>query len=145
MAFPADRCSGDFLVAANNPSCPTTFRPSAISDSHRPGANFVARNFPDDRRFAGSKERSDWRGSTFCPSNEVEASSCRRFPRSRNTKRTPRGKKSDIASLGSRRLAARQKIAHAVERLENVLGRVGVGQPHVALAQDAEVRAADDG
>src|SRR5262245_27271080 len=75
MAFPADRCSGDFLVAANNPSCPTTFRPSAISDSHRPGANFVARNFPDACRLAGAKAGTDWRGSTvLTPQNEPEAS-----------------------------------------------------------------------
>ncbi len=44
-----------------------------------------------------------------------------------------------------RRLAARQEFAHAVERLQDVLGRVGVGQPHIALAENAEVRPADDG
>src|ERR1700738_4909739 len=47
--------------------------------------------------------------------------------------------------LSSGCLAARQEFAHAVERFENVLGRVGVGEPHVSLAEDAEVRAADDG
>ena len=44
----------------------------------------------------------------------------------------------------SRRLAARQEIAHAVERLQNVLGRVGVGQAHIALAENAEIRPADE-
>ncbi len=33
-----------------------------------------------------------------------------------------------------RRLPRRQERAHAVERLEDVLGRVGVGEPHIALA-----------
>src|ERR1700678_2314324 len=49
------------------------------------------------------------------------------------------------ARLSSRRLAAGEKFTHAVECLEDVLGRVGVGQPHISLAQNAEVRAADDG
>src|SRR3954451_4399733 len=43
----------------------------------------------------------------------------------------------------SRRLAAGQELPHALERLEDVLGRVGVGQPDVAFAEDAEVRPAD--
>src|SRR5262252_7183008 len=47
--------------------------------------------------------------------------------------------------LPSGRLAIRQEFAHAVERLDNVLGRVGVREPHISLAEDAEVRAADDG
>src|SRR5688572_5658831 len=45
----------------------------------------------------------------------------------------------------SRRLAPSQEFAHSIERTQNVLGRIGVGEPHVALAQNAEVRAADDG
>ena len=44
-----------------------------------------------------------------------------------------------------RRLPVRQKLAHAVERLQDVFGRVGVGQPHIALAENAEIRPADDG
>src|SRR5258708_10141116 len=44
-----------------------------------------------------------------------------------------------------RRLAARQELAHAVERLQNVLGRIGVGEPHIAFAQHAEIGPADDG
>src|SRR5579862_2619872 len=44
---------------------------------------------------------------------------------------------------GLRRLAACQKLAHAVERLENVFRRVGVGHAHVAFAEHAEIRAAD--
>src|SRR5579859_2456012 len=42
-------------------------------------------------------------------------------------------------------LAARQELAHAVERLEDVRGRVGVGEPHIALTQDAEIWSANDG
>src|SRR5579884_3176065 len=38
-----------------------------------------------------------------------------------------------------RRLAARQEFAHALERAQDVLGRIGVRQPHVALAENAEV------
>src|SRR5712691_4388733 len=44
-----------------------------------------------------------------------------------------------------RRLTARQELAHAVERLQNVLGRIGVGEPHIAFAQHAEIGTADDG
>src|SRR5580704_17028298 len=47
------------------------------------------------------------------------------------------------ARAGSGRLAAGQKFAHAVERFENVLGRVGVGHAHIAFAEHAEIRAAD--
>src|SRR5262245_4939800 len=43
------------------------------------------------------------------------------------------------------RLAACQKIAHAVERLQDVLGRVGVREPHIAFPKDAEVGATDNG
>ena len=32
-----------------------------------------------------------------------------------------------VGGSASRRLAALQKLAHAIERLEDVLGRVGVG------------------
>src|SRR5690554_2388715 len=45
--------------------------------------------------------------------------------------------------LASRRLPLRQEIAHALKRLQDVLGRVGVGQPQIAFAEDAEVRPAD--
>ena len=38
-----------------------------------------------------------------------------------------------------------QEFAHAVERLQDVLGRVGVGQSHIAFAKYAEIRPADDG
>jgi hypothetical protein len=44
-----------------------------------------------------------------------------------------------------RRLPGRQKFAHAVERFEDVRGRIGVGQPHIALAKHAKIRPADDG
>src|ERR1051325_11690913 len=44
----------------------------------------------------------------------------------------------------SRGFAACQKFAHAVERLEDFLGRVGVGQPHIAFAEHPEVRSAYD-
>src|SRR5215813_12337747 len=44
-----------------------------------------------------------------------------------------------------RRLAAAQEFAHALERAQDVLGRVGVGQPHVTFAQNAKVGAADNG
>ena len=47
--------------------------------------------------------------------------------------------------LALRRLPGRQKLAHAIERLEDVLGRIGVGQPHIAFAENAEIRPADDG
>src|SRR4051794_11011033 len=53
--------------------------------------------------------------------------------------RSPRA----MTMLKLRCLTARQELAHAVQRLQNVLGRVGVGQAHVAFAEDAEVRAAD--
>src|SRR3954452_3615354 len=42
-----------------------------------------------------------------------------------------------------RRFAVRQELAHAVERLKDVLGRVGVGHAHVPFAENPEVRAAD--
>ena len=41
--------------------------------------------------------------------------------------------------------AVRQELAHAVERLQDVLGRIGVGQPHIAFAENAEIGPADDG
>src|SRR6185312_5407816 len=44
-----------------------------------------------------------------------------------------------------RRFAVRQKLAHASERLQDVLGRIGVRQPQVALAENAEIGPADDG
>ena len=42
-------------------------------------------------------------------------------------------------------LAPRQKLAHAAERLDDIFRRIGVGQPHITLAEDAEIRPADDG
>src|SRR5262249_7287797 len=48
-----------------------------------------------------------------------------------------------ILRLG--RLAARQEFAHAIERAQNVLRRVGIGQPHVAFAENAKIGATDDG
>src|SRR5262245_28377942 len=43
----------------------------------------------------------------------------------------------------SRGLAGGEEGAHSVERLEDVLGRVGVGQTQIAFAENAEVGAAD--
>ena len=43
----------------------------------------------------------------------------------------------------SRRLAACQKLADAVKRAQNIFRRVGVGHPHIAFAEHAEIRAAD--
>src|SRR5215813_4121087 len=65
----------------------------------------------------------------------------------RSTPRLPHGSPGHTRRCARRSggLAARQEIAHAVERLEDVLGRVGVGEPHVALAEDAEIGPADDG
>src|SRR6476620_6946838 len=42
-------------------------------------------------------------------------------------------------------LAACQEITHSAERLQNILGRVGVGQPHIAFAENPEIGTADDG
>src|SRR5229473_4417648 len=47
-------------------------------------------------------------------------------------------------TASSGRLAAGEEFAHAIERLEDVLGRVGIGEPHVALAENAEVRPPDN-
>src|SRR4051794_8167870 len=47
------------------------------------------------------------------------------------------------ATLGG--LPTRKEFAHAVEGAKNILGRIGVAEPHVALAEDAEVGTADDG
>jgi hypothetical protein len=45
----------------------------------------------------------------------------------------------------SRCLTAREERAHAVERPQNILGRVGVREPDITLAENAEIGAADDG
>lgn len=44
---------------------------------------------------------------------------------------------------GSGRSATRQEVAHASQRLHNILRRIGVRQPHIALAQNAEIGTAD--
>jgi len=35
------------------------------------------------------------------------------------------------------------KLAHAIQRFQDILGRVGVGQPQIAFAENAEVRPPD--
>src|SRR6267154_2138055 len=47
-------------------------------------------------------------------------------------------------TAASGRLAAGEELAHAIERLEDVLGRIGIGEPHVAFAENAEVRPPDN-
>src|SRR5262249_37497854 len=49
------------------------------------------------------------------------------------------------APRSSGRLTARQEFTHALERPEVVLGRGGVGEPRIGLAEYAEVRPPDDG
>ena len=44
-----------------------------------------------------------------------------------------------------RRFVAAQEFAHAVKCFQDVLGRIRVRQPNVALAENAEVGPADDG
>src|SRR5262249_5302746 len=51
---------------------------------------------------------------------------------------------SSMSCLRSGGLARAQELAHAVERAQDVLGRVGVGKAHIAFAKNAEVGAADD-
>src|SRR5262249_7450587 len=48
-------------------------------------------------------------------------------------------------SGGTRRLSARQELANTVKGAQDVLCRVGVRQPHIALGKDPEVGGADDG
>ena len=43
------------------------------------------------------------------------------------------------------RLAIGQELPHSIESTQDVLGRIGVGQAHIAFAENAEVRPADDG
>src|SRR5215813_12650496 len=49
-----------------------------------------------------------------------------------------------IAPARSRRLAGVEELPHTVERAHDVLGGVGVGQAEIALAENAEIRTADD-
>src|SRR5579871_1294033 len=49
------------------------------------------------------------------------------------------------ATFLSGRLTAGEEVAHAIERLQDVVRGVGVGKAHIALTQDAEVGTADDG
>src|ERR1700754_3729141 len=42
-------------------------------------------------------------------------------------------------------LPAGEKFAHTVEGTQNVFGRIGIAEPHIALPQNAEVRPADNG
>src|SRR5258708_29081328 len=58
----------------------------------------------------------------------------------------PRGRCGSLRgnTVSSGRLAAGEELAHAIERLENVLGRVGIREPHIALAENPEVRPADN-
>src|SRR4029453_1558685 len=44
-----------------------------------------------------------------------------------------------------RGFSARQKITHAVERLQDVFRRIGVRHPHIAFTQNSEIRPSDDG
>src|SRR5438128_624492 len=57
---------------------------------------------------------------------------------------SPQGGGESRAAAFSRRLAALEELAHAVEGAQDVLGRVGVGDAQVALGEDAEVGAADE-
>ena len=41
-------------------------------------------------------------------------------------------------------VVAGEEVGHALHGAEDVLGRVGVGDADIALAEDAEIRAADD-
>ena len=41
-------------------------------------------------------------------------------------------------------MVAGEEVGHALHGAEDVLGRVGVGDADIALAEDAEIRAADD-
>src|ERR1044072_5214373 len=56
--------------------------------------------------------------------------------------RTPsQSKMTALNRLG--RFPRGQEFAHPAQRLDDVLGGVGVGQAQIAFAQDAEVRTAD--
>src|SRR5215475_10210300 len=39
----------------------------------------------------------------------------------------------------------RQKVAHAIERLQDVFRRVGIGQAYVTFTENSEIRPANDG
>src|SRR5215813_569300 len=39
----------------------------------------------------------------------------------------------------------RQKVAHAIERLQDVFCRIGIGQAYVAFTENSEIRPANDG
>ena len=49
----------------------------------------------------------------------------------------------DAAGVRSSRLAGSQKLSHAVERPQNIFGRIGVRKPHITFTQHAKVRPAD--
>src|SRR5262249_5466479 len=42
-------------------------------------------------------------------------------------------------------LPVRQEVTHAVERLQNVFARVGIGQTYIAFPENSEIRSPDDG
>src|ERR1051326_7276998 len=58
--------------------------------------------------------------------------------------RTPSQSKMTAEINGcSSRLAGLEEIAHPAQRLLDILRRIGIGQAQIALAQDAEIRSAD--
>src|SRR5712691_8092025 len=85
-----------------------------------------------------------WRAAVNPPAQKIAAPIPQAIPIT--TLFWPGAARSNLAvRLSSGRLAGGEEFAHAIEGLEDVLGRVGVGEPHISLAEDAEIRAADDG
>src|SRR5438876_1002200 len=68
-----------------------------------------------------------------------------RTPRESPLLARPSSKPAGVPPSASRRLAAPEKRVHPLQRLQDILRRVGVGNADIALGEDAKVRPADGG